>query len=366
MSRRRTVVGGGHHHVRTRARVPGPRRRGSPCPPRDPQPDVVRRAGPAARPLRVRPRRGAFRAHGRPAGGRPRPRRRRRCDRGRRAICAQPRDVVPDAGRDGALHPRPERAPDGPLPAARCRASGRGGRRSGGGRRSRRVDWAGARRRRSTRRHRAVAAIDLAVPAGRVFGFLGPNGSGKATTIRLLLGLLRPTAGEARLLGEPAGPGAAVVARVGALVERPAFYPYLSAAENLLVFGVTAGLAEGPLRARVPTLLARVGLADVGERGVGGFSTGMRQRLALALALLREPELLVLDEPTNGLDPAGVVEVRQLIAALAQDGITVFLSTHVLTEVEQLCTDVAVLVRGRMVAQGPTRALLGGGADIRI
>ena len=213
---------------------------------------------------------------------------------------------------------------------------------------------------------RAVDAIDLVVPARRVFGFLGPNGSGKTTTIRLLLGLLRPTAGEARLLGEPAGPRAPVVARVGALVERPAFYPYLSAAENLLVFGVTAGLAEGPLRARVPTLLARVGLADVGERGVGGFSTGMRQRLALALALLREPELLVLDEPTNGLDPAGVVEVRQLIAALAQDGITVFLSTHVLTEVEQLCTDVAVLVRGRIVAQRPTRELLGDGAGIRV
>jgi ABC-2 type transport system ATP-binding protein len=158
---------------------------------------------------------------------------------------------------------------------------------------------------------RAVDAIDLAVPAGRVFGFLGPNGSGKTTTIRLLLGLLRPTAGEARLLGESAGPGAPVVTRVGALVERPAFYPYLSAAENLLVFGVTAGLAEGPRRIRSGALLTRVGLADVGGRGVGGFSTGMRQRLAFALALLREPELLVLDEPTNGLDPAGVVEVRR-------------------------------------------------------
>ncbi len=213
---------------------------------------------------------------------------------------------------------------------------------------------------------RAVDSIDLAVPAGRVFGFLGPNGSGKTTTIRLLLGLIRATSGEARLLGEPTGPRAPVVTRVGALVERPAFYSYLSATENLLVFGVTAGLDEHPLRARLPAALARVGLADVGRRGVGGFSTGMRQRLALALALLREPELLILDEPTNGLDPAGVVEVRQLIAALARDGTTVFLSTHVLTEVEQLCSDVAVLVRGRVVAQRPTRELLGAGAGIRL
>ena len=213
---------------------------------------------------------------------------------------------------------------------------------------------------------RAVDAIDLQVPAGGVFGFLGPNGSGKTTTIRLLLGLIRPTAGEARLLGEPAGPRAPVVARVGALVERPAFYPYLSAAENLLVFGVTAGLAEPPLRARIPSMLARVGLADVGGRAVGGYSTGMRQRLAFALALLRQPELLILDEPTNGLDPAGVVEVRQLIAGLAGEGTTVFLSTHVLTEVEQLCSDVAVLVRGRIVAQRPTRELLADGAGMRV
>jgi ABC-2 type transport system ATP-binding protein len=127
-----------------------------------------------------------------------------------------------------------------------------------------------------------VDGIDLAVPEGSVFGFLGPNGSGKTTTIRMLVGLVRPTAGRARLLGEEVSPGASVVRRVGALVERPAFYPFLSPLENLTLFGVTAGMAEAPLRARLPALIERVGLDEAADRHVGGFSTGMRQRLAIA------------------------------------------------------------------------------------
>jgi ABC-2 type transport system ATP-binding protein len=213
---------------------------------------------------------------------------------------------------------------------------------------------------------RAVDGIDLHVPDGSVFGFLGPNGSGKTTTIRMLVGLVRPTAGSARLLGEPVGPRAPVVRRVGVLVERPAFYPFLSPVENLVLFGVTAGLEEGPLRARSERLVERVGLGDARRRRVGEFSTGMRQRLAIALAVLGDPPLLILDEPTNGLDPAGVAEVRSLIGQLATDGITVFLSTHVLTEVEQVCDRVAILDHGRIVTQTATAELLRGDGTVRL
>jgi len=213
---------------------------------------------------------------------------------------------------------------------------------------------------------RAVDGIDLAVPEGSVFGFLGPNGSGKTTTIRMLVGLVRPTAGSVRVLGETIVPGSPVVRRVGALVERPAFYPFLSPLENLALFGITAGMSQAQLRARLPALIARVGLGEAADRRVGGFSTGMRQRLAIALAILREPPLLILDEPTNGLDPAGVAEVRALIGSLAGDGTTVFLSTHVLTEVEQVCDRVAILDHGRIVTQTLTAELLGGDGAIRL
>jgi ABC-2 type transport system ATP-binding protein len=213
---------------------------------------------------------------------------------------------------------------------------------------------------------RAVDGIDLQVPEGSVFGFLGPNGSGKTTTIRMLVGLVRPSAGEAQVLGETVRPGAAVIRRVGTLVERPAFYPFLSPAENLVLFGVTAGVPEGPLRERADALVERVGLADARRRRVGDFSTGMRQRLAIALAMLHEPPLLILDEPTNGLDPAGVAEVRAMIGSLAGDGTTIFLSTHVLTEVEQVCDRVAILDHGRIVAQTTTAELLGGDGAIRL
>ncbi len=204
----------------------------------------------------------------------------------------------------------------------------------------------------------AVAGIDLDVPTGGVYGFLGPNGAGKTTTIRIMAGLLRATRGTTRIFGEPVTPSAPVLARVGSLIERPALYPYLSALDNLRVFGTAHGLSAGVLAKRVPEALDRVGLAAVARRKAGGFSTGMRQRLALATALLGRPELVILDEPTNGLDPNGVVDVRELIAGLARDGTTVFLSSHVLPEVEQLCHRVAILREGRIVAEGAPGSLL--------
>jgi ABC-2 type transport system ATP-binding protein len=204
----------------------------------------------------------------------------------------------------------------------------------------------------------AVAGVDLRVPAGGVYGFLGPNGAGKTTTIRMLVGLMRPTRGIAQLFGEPVRQGSAVLDRVGALVERPAFYPYLSAIDNLRLLGLTRGLPDAKLKSAVPEALDRVGLGDAAKRKAGRFSTGMRQRLGIAAALLGRPELVILDEPANGLDPNGVVEVRELIKRLARDGITVFLSSHVLPEVEQLCQRVAVLQRGRVIAEGDTQAML--------
>ena len=210
----------------------------------------------------------------------------------------------------------------------------------------------------------AVAGIDLDVPGGGVYGFLGPNGAGKTTTIRVIVGLLWPSRGTTRIFGELVSPGAPVLRRVGSLIERPAFYPYLSAQDNLHVFGTAHGLAPAVVAGRTVEALDRVGLAAVARRRVGGFSTGMRQRLALATALLGRPELVVLDEPTNGLDPNGVVDVRELIASLSADGTTVLLSSHVLPEVEQLCDRVAILREGRVVAEGPTADLLSVGERI--
>ncbi len=204
---------------------------------------------------------------------------------------------------------------------------------------------------------RAVHDLDLAVPRGSVFGFLGPNGSGKTTTIRLLLALVRPTRGEARILGEIVRPEATILGEVGALVERPAFYPFLSASENLHVFAAARGIRPGPARAACDAALERVGLTDVAGRKVGGFSTGMRQRLGIGLALLDTPPVIILDEPTSGLDPEGTVDVRNVITALAHDHTTVFLSTHLLNEAEQVCTQLAVISRGRIVTQGSTSEL---------
>lgn len=200
----------------------------------------------------------------------------------------------------------------------------------------------------------AVDGIDLAVPAGAVFGFLGPNGSGKTTTIRMLLGLVAATSGSARVLGAEMPRSAhSVLPRVGALVEGPAFSPYLSGTANLHRFDAADRASPGRSRAaRVADALDRVGLSHAAGKKVHAYSLGMKQRLGLANALLMPRELLVLDEPTNGLDPQGTREVRSLIRSLAGDGTTVFVSSHLLAEVEQICTHLGVMRAGRLVAQG--------------
>ena len=197
----------------------------------------------------------------------------------------------------------------------------------------------------------AVDAVDLDVRAGDVYGFLGANGSGKTTTVRMLLGLVLATSGEADVLGERMPRSAkAVLPQVGTLVEGPASYPHLSGRANLELFDAMGSSRRGR-KARVDDVLERVGLGLAGDRRVGGYSLGMRQRLGLAAALLRTPRLLVLDEPTNGLDPQGIHEMRDLLLALNRDGTTIFLSSHLLAEVEQMCTRVGVLDRGRLVVQ---------------
>ncbi len=203
----------------------------------------------------------------------------------------------------------------------------------------------------------AVDGVDLTVRRGDVYGFLGPNGAGKSTTIRMLLGLIRPTEGTVRLLGrDRADHGVRALDGVAGFVDQPAFYPYLSARENLRLLAALDRRRDPPLDA----VLETVDLERRGGDRVGTFSTGMRQRLAIAAALLREPELLILDEPTTGLDPGGVREVRDLIRALHARGITIFLSSHLLSEVEQLCNRVAVVARGRVVAEGGLAELAGG------
>jgi ABC-type multidrug transport system ATPase subunit len=203
-------------------------------------------------------------------------------------------------------------------------------------------------------RQTAVNELSLAVPRGSVFGFLGPNGSGKTTTIRMLLGLASPTTGRIRVLERDMPDAAAdVLPRVGALVEGPAFYPFLSGRDNLKRLDTANRHAASASRsARVDEALDRVGLAHAAGKAAHAYSLGMKQRLGLANALLTPRDLLVLDEPTNGLDPQGTREVRTLIRSLAEEGTTIFLSSHLLTEVEQVCTHVAVMSTGRLVAQG--------------
>jgi ABC-type multidrug transport system ATPase subunit len=200
----------------------------------------------------------------------------------------------------------------------------------------------------------AVAGIDLLVPHGSVYGFLGPNGSGKTTTIRMLLGLVTPTSGSHTLLGRPMPSSAAdVLPRVGALVEGPAFHPHLSGRANLARLDAADRTADPHTASRrIGTALDRVGLTAAAKKRYRAYSLGMRQRLGIAAALLQPRELLVLDEPTNGLDPQGTREVRSLIQDLSADGVTVLVSSHLLSEVEQVCTHVGVMHVGRLVAQG--------------
>ena len=194
-----------------------------------------------------------------------------------------------------------------------------------------------------------VQDLDLHVPAGAVYGFLGPNGAGKTTTIRLLLGLLRPQAGDVGLFGHSvAADRGAALSQVGALVESPSLYGHLSGRDNLEVTRRLLGLAP----ARIDAVLERVGLLDAGHRKVREYSLGMRQRLAIALSLLGSPRLLVLDEPGNGLDPAGILDMRQLLRGLAAEGMTVFVSSHQLGEIEQVATHVGVLRAGRLCFEG--------------
>ncbi len=212
---------------------------------------------------------------------------------------------------------------------------------------------------RSLRRgsHVAVRDLDLAVPRGGVHGFLGPNGSGKTTTIRMLLGLARPTAGSMTLLGEPVPRRLPVViGRVGAVVESPKFSPGFTGRQNLLLLARATGAPDR----RVDEAMGTVGLAGRGTDRYRGYSLGMKQRLAIAATLLKEPELLILDEPTNGLDPAGIREVRETIRNLGSTGVTVLLSSHILAEVQQVCDAATIIGRGRMLASGRVEDLVAG------
>jgi ABC-2 type transport system ATP-binding protein len=212
-----------------------------------------------------------------------------------------------------------------------------------------------------TKRYGAVLAvdhIDLDVHEGDVYGFLGANGSGKTTTARVLLGLVLATSGQVEVLGRPMPRSArTVLPQVGTLVEGPAAYGHLSGRANLELFDAMGGGRRRARKRRVDDVLERVGLGVAGDRKVKGYSLGMRQRLGLAAALLRSPRLLVLDEPTNGLDPQGIREMRELLLGLNADGTTIFLSSHLLAEVELMCTRVGVLDRGRLVVQDDLRSL---------
>ena len=211
--------------------------------------------------------------------------------------------------------------------------------------------------RRGARSVLAVDGVSLSVERGQVFGFLGPNGSGKTTTIGMLVGVVRPTAGSFSLLGA-AGPRELVAARarVGATLETPNFYPYMSGRDNLRI----ATAIKGADRARVEECLELVGLADRAGHRFGTYSLGMKQRLSLAATMLNDPELVVLDEPANGLDPQGMREIRAIIRDLADRGTTIFLSSHLLWEVERVCSHVAIVRKGRIVASGPVEEIASG------
>jgi ABC-2 type transport system ATP-binding protein len=212
----------------------------------------------------------------------------------------------------------------------------------------------------------ALDGLDLVVEEGHVVGLLGPNGAGKTTALRILVGLVRADAGSVTIAGESIGLGWVAGERVGAMIATPVFYPHLSGAENLRVLAAAWGWTEARTAARIATTLGLVDLASVGGRPARGYSTGMRQRLGIALALLADPAILILDEPVNGLDPAGIAEIRDLLIELAGGGRTILVSSHLLTEVEKTCDHVTIVDRGRIVAAGTPDSLAGGGERIEL
>jgi len=210
----------------------------------------------------------------------------------------------------------------------------------------------------------AVNQLNLEVGRGEIFGFLGPNGAGKTTTIRMLLNLIRPSAGTVWLFGQRLDQHAhEVLPRVGALIEMPAFHPYLSGRDNLIA---VAGLTGGVSARRLDEVIAMVGLAGRDRDRYSSYSLGMRQRLGVGAALLTDPELLILDEPANGLDPAGIVEMRELIKRLPTMGITVFISSHILAEIQLICTRVAIIRMGQLIACSPVEDLVQAGSVFEI
>jgi ABC-2 type transport system ATP-binding protein len=203
----------------------------------------------------------------------------------------------------------------------------------------------------------AVAGVDLTVAAGDVYGFLGPNGAGKTTTLRMLLGLIRPSAGTVELFGrDPLLDGARALEGVAGFVEGPRFYPYLAGRKNLELLAAYDRLGAG--RTEIDNVLDIVELRDRAKDRVGGYSHGMRQRLGIAASLLRKPKLLLLDEPATGLDPAGMRDMRALVRRLADDGMTVVLSSHLMSEVEELCNRVAIISNGKIIRESTLRDLL--------
>ena len=213
-------------------------------------------------------------------------------------------------------------------------------------------------------RQMALAGLNLEVPSGVVYGFLGPNGAGKTTTMRLLTGLMRPDSGSITLLGQPFDQSKhGLLQEVGALVEAPSLYPHLSARDNLIVMGATGRHVS---RARVEELIDLVGLRERAGDRVSHYSFGMRQRLGIAIALLNNPKLLLLDEPANGLDPSGIVGLRDTLKELAAAGKTVFISSHIRPEVQQLADIVGIIAAGRLVTQGPLEELLASQAIVRV
>jgi ABC-2 type transport system ATP-binding protein len=213
---------------------------------------------------------------------------------------------------------------------------------------------------------RALDGLSLRIPAGGVFGVLGPNGAGKSTLFRIALGLVRPTSGAARLFGAPAGQTSSL-RRVGAMIETPRYPPYLTARDTLKMLALESGAGPGSSGADIEYWIERVGLGGAADRKTGGFSVGMKQRLGLAAAFFTRPELVILDEPTSGMDPAGIQEIRALIRDLAdKEGVTIILASHQLDEVRRVCDRVAILSKGKLAAEGDVESLTGGRPRLRL